>query len=145
MRGRIGGVWVTPTTATAYINGAWRTLPRAKAYIAAAWRDVASFVQPMTLALTGNYKSTSSTSGTETATPTGGLAPFTYSWAAVSSAYALTFSAQTSASTTVTTASPNPDETLTVGCTVTDSLGTTATATKDLLLNASTIGAGGTL
>ena len=138
MQARIGGVWRTIAAAKAYINGAWRTPSTAKAYVSGAWRTVANFVSPITLAITGQYQSISSTSQSQTATPTGGLAPFAYVWATVSSSYPLTFSGGTAATTTVATSSPYTDEYVTVQCTVTDALGTSATATQDLLLRAST-------
>ena len=141
MRGRIGGVWVTPTVATAYINGAWRTLPRAKAYIAAAWRDVASFVQPLSLSNTpssGFFASDYNIaySNLVTATPTGGLGPYTYLWTVFTCNKTITINAPTSATTYISTSVQNGvDAVGTMRCSVTDSLGTVATADSTIALN----------
>ena len=141
MRGRIGGVWVTPTVATAYINGAWRTLPRAKAYIAAAWRDVASFVQPLSLsnAPTSGFFGNDhyvAYSNSVTATPTGGLGPYTYLWTVLTTNKTITINAPTSATTFISTSVQNGIDAFgTMRCSVTDSLGTVATADSTIELD----------
>lgn len=138
---RIGAAWRTVTSGKVYLNGAWRTLTNGRAYVSGAWRDVVSFAQPFTgITITpaepGGSSSTSDTmtSSFATATPTGGLAPFTYSWTLVSSTglTAITINNPTSASTSVTaTISPGGAGTsgsATLQCTATDTLGASKSA-----------------
>ena len=134
MRARIGGAWTTPSTAKAYIGGTWQTPRNAKAYVSGAWRDVATFVPPLSLTASpdGFYGAGRYTANSQplTATPTGGLAPFTYAWAVVSSSRAVTIGSPTSATTVVSGyVGTAYIITITLSCTVTDSLGSTATAT----------------
>lgn len=138
----MGGAWVSPTTAEAFVGGTWRTLKYAEAYYSGAWRQIVSFVAPYT-ALTispsfvsaSSFTSDTSTTDTATATPNGGLGPFTYSWVLVSSTdlTGITINSPSMSGTTFTA-------TLTSGgvggfgdatfrCTATDALGTSQTAT----------------
>jgi hypothetical protein len=138
---RIGAAWRTVTSGKVYLNGAWRTLTNGRAYISGVWRDVVSFAQPYTgLTITpsepGGSSSTSDTmtSRFATATPTGGLAPFTYAWTLVSSTglTGITINYPTSASTSVTATLTVPVGTTgyaNLKCTATDALGTSKSAT----------------
>lgn len=137
MDARMGGAWVSPTTAEAFAGGTWRTLKYAEAYYSGAWRKIVSFVLPLTLSATGGSGSAASstvTGNTATATPSGGLAPFTYSWVHLSGA-TMTINTPSSASTTFTASGVADGATVTATfrCTATDSLGSTATA--DLTVN----------
>lgn len=134
MDARINGAWVTPKTGQAYVNSAWHTLSFAKAYVSGAWRTIVTFVQALTLSVYGgSAKSTSATMSTgASAVPSGGLSPFTYVWSVLSSTNLsnISFSSTTVASptitATVTSGNPGDSGTATVHCTVTDSLGSTA-------------------
>jgi hypothetical protein len=144
MRVRTGGAWRPVTSGRVRVNNAWRTLTRAMVYHDGAWRDGAVFTPPLSLALnSGSAFAFTVPPGTAvtdpiTATPTGGLGPFTYSWtriagsvgtAATPNSATTTFSQFMGASETVSA---------TFRCTVTDSLGSTATAEVEVTFSAFT-------
>lgn len=100
-------------------------------------RTVAVFAAALTLATSGSttgvtFLSSTCSVGPITATPTGGLAPFTYVWAVISGT--CTISGGTSASATFIKygMSPGITEFATVRCTCTDSAGQVATVDVDL-------------
>lgn len=133
MEARIGGAWREIIYGEVYINGAWRRLKYAEGYISGAWRQIANFIEPLTLDVSPPAPSkfgTSDTitSNTVTATPTGGLAPFTYSWVRTSGSTDIDVNSPAAASTTFTGAGLDADTltTATFTCTVTDALGSTA-------------------
>ena len=132
MKAFVGSTWREITSAKAFISGAWRTLTVGKAYKGGAWQSAASFVLPMTLSITPSPANTGGSgyfvSKLMTATPTGGLGPFTYSWTVVSSAGATTINSPTAASTTVSGDVTYGDISFTLQCTATDSLGSSAVA-----------------
>ena len=132
------GSWQSLSTLFAYRSGAWRRLQTLKVYSGGAWRLVGSFVQPLTVAVspssTGSIafgdgvNPSSNTTPPVTATLSGGLGPYTYSWAKVSGG-AITAGTPTLASTSFYgTVNPGGETTATYRVTVTDSLGSTATA-----------------
>ena len=125
-----GAAWRPIVTAKAFIGGAWRTLTVGKAYNSGQWRSVASFVLPMSLTITPNPDNTGGsgyfTSKLMTATPAGGLAPFTYAWTLISGSVSI--NSPSTASTTVSGDVTYGDIAFTLQCTATDSLGTTSTA-----------------
>lgn len=129
---RLGGAWKTISAGKIFASGAWRNLKAVKIYAGGAWRDVASFVQPITLAITpspfaGRGPGPIVTSSSITATPTGGSAPFSYAWTVLSGA--VTINSPTLASTTVNGNISGGNISATLQCVVTDSFGSTATQT----------------
>lgn len=131
---RVGGAWESPDRAEAYKDGAWRTLQYGEAYYSGAWRQIATFVPALSVAIsptTASATGSTVTTNSVTATPTGGLGPFTYAWTLVSNS-GVTSPAITSPSTAATRFTGSPTDghsgTATFRCTVTDSLGTVATA-----------------
>lgn len=149
----IGGAWRTITKAEAYIAGKWRTLTNGEAYIDDAWSQVASFIPPLSVSINPGtaygfaspLKPIAMTVTTDflRATPAGGKAPFTYAWSITSHTGSLPTigypsSAQTNASATV---ARDSEQTATTRVTVTDALGSTATATGSFdFINQSQIG-----
>ena len=151
---RKGGSWRTITGAYVFANGSWRQLVAIKVRAGGQWRTVANFTAPpapppggsgsggggggtLSLLLSatiirGSAAGGSITTSDVTVTPSGGAAPYTYSWSVVSSdgftVYNCTSS--TTATTAAHAASVNPGvtDTCTIHCVVTDSLGTTATS-----------------
>jgi hypothetical protein len=145
---RYGGTWRDPSGCRIYKGGAWRNIVQVKVYSGGAWRDVANFTAPgsgdtpgsgggssgsLTLSISPSPSEAASfsspvTSGNTTATPSGGLAPYTYSWVKLSGD-TIVANSPTSAVTTFTGNVP-PDATRSAifRCTCTDSLGATATA-----------------
>lgn len=107
-------------------------------------RTVATFVQPLTLAISpsegggqgynGGGNPTTVTSGAETATPSGGLGPYTYAWTQLSGD-TMTIGSASSATTTLTAvvASGVPKQGV-FRCTCSDSSGQTATADVTITL-----------
>jgi hypothetical protein len=139
-----GGTWRTITSAEAYIGGAWQRIQYAEAYVNGAWRQIVSFAAPYTaLVVSPSPVSASAQSDTITtesvsATPTGGLAPFTYNWTLVSSSglTVVTILFPNSSSTPFTaTLSPGGEGasgSATFTCTATDSLGSSKSASVNV-------------
>lgn len=114
-----------------------RQLKFARVYDGGTLRTVAVFAEPLTVAISplgvtvvGN--SSTLTTGTVTASPTGGFAPYTYAWTRLTNGGGnpSTASAPAAATTsfTKTGLAPEQDATDDWRVTVTDSAGTTATA-----------------
>ena len=152
MEARKDGAWRTINTAEAYVGGAWRALKYVEGYIGGAWRRIATFVLPPTLSINpgvgGGSGSNPVTSDTVTATPSNGLAPFTYAWSVLSSTglTGITINSASSASTTFTATVSGPDGSigyLTVQCIATDAIGETASASATIRLERSSHDSGG--
>jgi hypothetical protein len=128
--------WREVSGGRAFIEGAWRRLVAARVYDGTAWADAASFVQPLSVSIEPDPVTRSVTEGTTgqtanvTATPTGGRAPFSYTWARVSGDTSITATSATSATTRFSRFVPDTDTYSAVWqVTVTDADGTTATDT----------------
>lgn len=139
----VGGAWRDLTSAKISIDGiSWKTITRGVACVDGTnWVTIANFVPALSVsvhpAIANGFASplkpipqTVNTSSL-TATPAGGKAPFTYSWSTLShTGSSPTITSPTSASTTASAVvAANTDQTATVQVTVTDALGSTATAT----------------
>lgn len=133
----IGGAWRTFVAGEVFVGGEWRSLASVEGFFNGEWRPVVTYQKPITVsvmpsAVMGRRTSPLPsygvvTSSLTTATPSGGRAPFTYSWAPISGI------AQATAPNSATTAfraglPPETVETSVVRVTVTDSAGSTATA-----------------
>ncbi len=145
---RLGGIWVEPSACRVRFGGAWRNIVSIKVFKDAAWRTVANFTAPgsgetpgtgggsggsMTLAASPTSLSkagiaVSLTTGSTTATPSGGRSPYTYVWSFVSLNGDITINSPFLASTTLTARGmiETPNQDCSIRCTVTDSLGSTA-------------------
>lgn len=134
----IGGSWKEVSSAQAYIGGAWRRVTRKMVYASGAWRTAVVFVPPMTVsispALVGGYANPlkptyqSVTTETATATPSGGLGPYTYAWTMGNT--------PNFASTNFTaTVPPDTEQSSTASVTVTDSLGKQAYASVEVFFS----------
>src|SRR5690349_3453812 len=144
---RVGGSWRSITRGEMYRGGSWRTLTRGEIYKGGAWHPLFSFIQPMSVSVSPNPVTRTGhrspvVSVNVTATPTGGAAPYTYSWSVTGG---ITATAPTNAVTTMSASlvdGSTASGTATV--TVTDSLGTVATdSTPVTLTNAGPIDPGG--
>lgn len=148
-----GGAWRTITGCRIFKGGVWRRVEAARIYKSSAWRLAANYTAPpsspggggggggggtITLAISPTSFSASGldtltvTTGALTATPSGGLAPYTYSWTVSASTGSGTniINSRTSASTTLTVDFPAyGTQSVTLSCVATDTLGTTQTAT----------------
>lgn len=137
-----GGVWRLISGAKVLKSGAWRTVVQAQVYAGGAWRTVANFSPPGgggggggTLVVTAS-PSSSSVSGNNTtltsvgitATPSGGTAPYTYSWSVVSTDTAASINSPTLATTTVRGSDIVDFGSTTIHCVATDSLGVSGTS-----------------
>lgn len=106
---------------------------RIEAYDGSAWKLVQSFAPPMTLNVTpeiGGFSSSPSggviTSSPATASPVGGVGPYSYAWSKVSGD-TLTITAANNATTRFqANVGPGDIRFAIYRCTATDSLGTTA-------------------
>jgi len=143
MRARVSGAWREIEGGLVRVGGAWKPLRRIRAYIGGAWEDVATFTPPLSLGLTpdiiGDITGVPSSyiSPTVTATPTGGVAPYTYSWAYTSGTTGYTITNPTSASTRFSRSFVIDDEYITnFTCTVTDAESEVASAVIQVTVNA---------
>lgn len=134
MRVRVGGAWKEVASARVYVGGAWRTLVEARAYVSSAWETIANFVPDLTVSVSppGASGSTSGagavTTNSVTATPSGGKGPYTYAWTRILG-NASTVTSPASATTTFQRFMPPGEEAAeTWRVTVTDNLGTAASA-----------------
>lgn len=137
---RKGGVWRQIASAQVFANGAWRSLVAVKVYAGGAWRTVANFTAPSgTFSLSASDSqifssgpTSSQTTNTVTVTPSGGLAPYTYSWVFVSrdsnASYSLTNAASAFTAVSATGVPAGATGTASIQCTCTDSTGLTATS-----------------
>lgn len=132
MRARVSGAWRDISAGKIKVDGVWRTVTRIVGKVSGAWEDYAIFAPAVTVtispltAIAYDYDVGPSTITTNavTATPTGGVAPFSYAWAGGTTATAPT--SATTAFSRFTNAGETVPETWTV--TVTDSLGQSGTA-----------------
>ena len=135
--GFLGSAWRTVSYGELLIGAAWKRLTRGEMYKDGAWRSLASFTPTLTvsvtpapaIAYTSPLHPTSSTAFTVmTATPAGGLGPYTYLYSIVSSTGSTpVIATPTLASTRISKTVPAfADITDDFNVVVTDSLGATA-------------------
>lgn len=121
-------------------GGAQRRFTRAIAYIGGANRTVATFLTPLTVSAPDAYGSRFGAtapgvvaSSPTTATPSGGLGPYTYAWSLLTGS--MTITNPTSATTRFSRSLPvYGSASATARVTCTDSLGAVATADFSILL-----------
>lgn len=138
MRARTGGAWQEVETGRVYVDGAWRELTEARAYISGQWETIAQFVSPLSLSLSQSTMSATRvgdgfvTTLPNTATPSGGRAPYSYVWTRIvgTGGSALSPSSATTRFTRFVFNDTSATETF--RCTATDNFGTTATADVDV-------------
>lgn len=136
MRVNVSGVWKPVTKIKVNIGGAWRSVTQLRANVAGVWKPAGSFVASMSASIDDNsptgltFGNTQVDTNTVTVTPSGGLPPYTYSWARLSGTGSA-FS-PTSAATFFRDAVANfAFSSGTFRCTVSDSQSPPATATVD--------------
>lgn len=148
MKIRSGGAWRSITSGKVRVSGQWRDLVNGKEYVGGAWVNIFNFTLPddteppdtgggvvnvsvSPTSLRQDQNTNTQTTATVTATPSGGKAPYTYSWVIVAQNGSATFSitAPTKATTAVKADNlPEGTTSCTIRCTVTDSLGTVGTS-----------------
>lgn len=132
------GGWRAPSACRIYAGGAWRTVTRVQVYKGGAWRTGATFADPLTASLTATPTDVLVSSNTIgygssilTATPSGGVAPYTYSHAITDhlGSVSPSLSTPTMATTYLNGGAyyTTTDE-VAVTVTITDAIGQTATA-----------------
>lgn len=131
MEAFIAGAWRTLGRGEILIGGQWKRLTRAEGYIGGEWRTIAAFVPNLSVAVEPFYAEgfvnpphaspEFVTTNVVTATPSGGLGPYSYYWTAGNS--------RSTASTSFTLYVPGDTEIRDSAIvTVTDALGATASA-----------------
>jgi hypothetical protein len=129
----IGGAWRSVASGDVRIDGQWRRLTRCEAYIGGAWRTGKTFTPPLSVSIsptTLNAISLASPVISEgaTATPTGGLGPYTYSWTRITGTLGSATSPTLASTNFAAFTSDGESGSSTFRCTVTDSRSSTATA-----------------
>lgn len=137
---KVSGTWRTVTAPQVRVSGSWQAVKSGWVKVSGTWRQfyasLTAAASPTTVdgfdTVVAPSSSTATTNST-TVTPTGGSAPYTYSWSLVSGTSA-TVNSPTSATTTFsrTVFVDNPGQQINrtgvYRCTVTDSASQTATA-----------------
>lgn len=135
MRLFANGGWRDAAHGRVFVNGAWRTITRAMAYVGGTWRTAVQFAPPLGVSVPDEtYVAVGGTpfgSGGAyvVATPSGGIAPYSYSWSVTSHSGAVTpsLSTPTLAGTSVNGgAYQSSVDTVLLSVTVTDAIGQTA-------------------
>lgn len=141
----IGGSWRNITGGKIFLGGSWRNITRGKIYKGGAWLDGPAFTStlavvdmPSIVNVSGSSASPITLdSGVITATPSGGVPPYSYAWSIINDlGPAMTLSSTATASTSahaVLSAGDFAQSALRV--TVTDSIGSTATADATVTLS----------
>jgi len=142
MKVRLGGEWRDITGGKVFKDGSWRNLVAIKVFAGGAWRDVANLTAPAVPESGGGGGTISlsvpdfsaagpgpTVSANAQATPSGGLAPYTYAWSVISSSPAMvTISPTNVAKVSVSGNVEGGNISCVVRCVCTDALGTTAQA-----------------
>ena len=145
---RDGGIWRTITSPAVRVSGSWQPVQNAWVRVSGAWQNFYAAVTSFTASASPTFVTGLNiisapddcpvTTNSTTVTPTGGVAPYTYSWAYVSGDSA-TVNSPTSATTTFSrnVFINNPGQSFirsgVYRCTVTDSASQTATADVDVI------------
>ncbi len=87
MRAFVNGAFEDIESGRVRVGNAWKNLASVRVYAGGAWREGKSFVPPLTVSVSpadvfgssDNFGTAYTTSAT--ATPSGGVPPYTYSWA----------------------------------------------------------------
>lgn len=116
-----------------------RSIVRMKVLDGATLRTVATFTSPLSAtpssAIVYTYSDTSSfmISDPVTCSPSGGLSPYTYAWTITSGTAGVGSPSSASSTFSKTVSGPGSTEYATAQCVVTDSAGSTATVTVNLV------------
>lgn len=144
MKARIDGAWREIITGQIRVGANWKRFVGAWAYVGGAWKEVASFIAPLTGALSqytvgkGVLGGGSGTTSAVSATPSGGRAPYSYLWVRLTGT--ANISSTTSASVTFTdSVEVDQTKTSTFRCTITSADGQAVTP-PDLTVNFNGIG-----
>ena len=137
-----GGAWNTIASGEVFSQGSWRPLQYGESFKGGVWQRIFTFVAPFSITVSPTSVSASGrgnvTTPNFTATPTGGLGPFTYSWTFPGYGFTASFTAPSAATTAVQSYLSNPGTTsinASVLCTAADSIGNTATDGGSFLLS----------
>ena len=134
MRVRDEGAWREVNNARAYVEGAWREIDEVQAYEGDDWRVAAEFVDPLSVTVSP-VQAAAFTLGAGyaltqliTAIPTGGRGPFLYQWSFVSGIQGIITSPATPTTAFSLFLSEGASASAVYRCTITDNLGSVATA-----------------
>ena len=129
-----GGTWRTITLPSVRVAGVWTAVSEGWTRVSGVWQQfysaaaMTAAIAP-TLAYGARFGIGTATTNSVTCTPTAGTSPFTYAWTRVSGDI-FTVTSPTAATTTFSkTVAPGAIYTGVYRCTITDSLGATASAT----------------
>jgi hypothetical protein len=130
--------WRTVDSGKLYAGGAWRTITRAMVFIGGAWKTAMTFAGPVSVAappVLQQYYLPGSGPGIAsagiTATPSGGIAPYSYGWVVTGYGTPVvpTLTGDTTANVGITAGAYAGDTgTVFLNVTVTDAIGQTAAA-----------------
>jgi hypothetical protein len=141
---RVSSTWKTVASGLVRVGGAWKAIASAQVYTGGAWKAIPGFAPAMTASISPSeavgyiFGTGTATSNNVTCSPSGGTAPYSYSWVMVSGGAAPTN--PTSATTAFSQSLAYETATGEASCTITDANGTTANASVFYTLTSVDIG-----
>lgn len=137
MEAYTGGAWRSLSSAFIYVGGQWKRITRAEGYVGGAWKSAAAFLPALTVTIDAPNTMVVTTTGVAisdpiTAVPSGGSAPYTYTWSRISGTSGDITSPSAATTTFSAYLSTGASEDATFRCTVTDAFGNQASATVAL-------------
>jgi hypothetical protein len=138
------GGWRDAARGRLFIGGAWRTITRAMVYTGGAWKTAVKFASTLTVSIPAEYDvfvsgSPAGYGGTGVvATPSGGVAPYSYYWTVTSYSGFITpnLGTPTLAGTSVDAGAYEFSiNTVNLAVLVTDAIGQTATGTTSVIFD----------
>lgn len=145
MRVRDGGVWREIEDGLVFVDGDYKKITSAIIYDDPDWIEIASFIPDLSLSITpavaggGRQGAGPLTTNVVTATPTGGEAPYSYSWQRLNTGTSFANSPNSPATSFFRTMGNEETVMDTFSCACTDGLGNVATSVIEVTFSSFSI------